>query len=177
METLVSVEREVQADKTWSLARIQPYRTMDNVIDGVVLTVNDVTERVHAIADRRARDLAEAIVDAVREPLVVLHRQLQVVAANLACASRFGGLVQALLGKRFDELGDGQWDFEAMPSLLDVTPPCERTFEAGELTHRVPGMGPALQTLRLSARRVTQAGGGTERVLSSFEVLPQASPT
>ena len=178
MKTLVSVEREVQSlEGTWYLVRIQPYRTTDNVIDGVVLTFNDVTDRVHAIADRRARDLAEAIVDTVHEPLVVLDGQLKVVAANRAYATRFGGPVQALLGKRFYEIGDRQWDVEAMHGLLDVTLPSERTFEARELTHQVPGMGPAPQQLRLSARRVAEAGGGSELVLLTFEVLSQATPT
>ena len=177
LDTLVSVEREVQAGDTWYLARIQPYRTMDNVIDGVVLTFHDVTDQVHAIADRRARDLAEAIVDAVREPLVVLDRQLRVVAANRAYASRFGGPVQALLGHSFYEIGERQWDVEAMHGLLDVASPGERTFEARELSHRVPGMGPEQQPLRFSARRVAEKKGGTtELVLLGIEVLPQAPP-
>jgi two-component system CheB/CheR fusion protein len=176
LETLVSVEREVQAGETWYLARIQPYRTMDNVIDGVVLTFNDVTERVHAIADRRARDLAEAIVDTVREPLVVLDRELHVVAANRAYASRFGGPVQALLGKSFYEIGERQWDVEAMHDLLDVASPSERTFEARTLSHRVPGMGPEPQPIRFSARRVTEKDGNTELVLLGIELLPQTPP-
>lgn len=174
LETLEPVEREVLAGDTWYLARIQPYRTMDNVIDGVVLTFNDVTERVHAIADRRARDLAEAIVDTVRDPLVVLDQRLCVVAANRAYTGLFGGPASSLLGRSFFELGDRQWDVQSMHELLDVVPPAERTFEARELTHVFPGLGE--RHLRLSARRVAEKGGSTELVLLNFEMLSNRPP-
>ncbi|MDZ4292420.1 MAG: chemotaxis protein CheB [Hydrogenophaga sp.] len=174
LDTLAPIEREVQTGSTWYLARIQPYRTMDNVIDGVVLTFNDVTERVQAIAARRARDLAEAIVDTVREPLVVLDRQLHVVAVNRAYVSCFGGPASGLLGHSFYAVGGRLWDVAPMHDLLDTVPPAERIFEARELTHVIPGMGP--QNLRLSARRVTEKGGSTELLLLSIEVLPDHPP-
>ena len=45
LDTLVLKEREVRtADGKWYLARIQPYRTLDNVIEGVVLTFTEVTD-------------------------------------------------------------------------------------------------------------------------------------
>lgn len=175
LDTLVSVEREVQAGDTWYLARIQPYRTMDNVIDGVVLTFNDVTERVHTIADRRARELAEAIVDTVRDPLVVLDQALRVVAVNRAYTSRFGAAAPALLGHGFYEIGERMWDLGPTHELLDAMPPAANAVAARELTQVFPGLGP--QRLRLAVRRVTLKGGNTELVLLSFEVLaapPQA---
>ena len=45
LDTLVPKEREVRtADGKWYLARIQPYRTLENVIEGVVLTFTEVTD-------------------------------------------------------------------------------------------------------------------------------------
>jgi PAS domain S-box-containing protein len=45
LDTLVPKEREVRtADGQWYLARAQPYRTLDNVIEGVVLTFTVVTD-------------------------------------------------------------------------------------------------------------------------------------
>jgi two-component system CheB/CheR fusion protein len=44
LKTLVSVEREVAArDGRWFAARVMPYRTLDNRIDGVVITFTDIT--------------------------------------------------------------------------------------------------------------------------------------
>jgi two-component system CheB/CheR fusion protein len=46
LETLAKVEREVQsADGRWYLARMVPYRTIDDKIDGVTLTFVDITDQ------------------------------------------------------------------------------------------------------------------------------------
>ncbi|MBV9489998.1 MAG: PAS domain-containing protein, partial [Verrucomicrobia bacterium] len=55
LRTLVPIEREVQSgDHRWYLARLQPYRTVEDNIAGVVMTFIDVTER-----KRGERELAE----------------------------------------------------------------------------------------------------------------------
>ena len=74
LDTLVPRERESRTTGGASyLTRIQPYRTLDNVIDGVVLTFADISKHVQTkMAEHKARQLAEAIIDTVREPLVVL---------------------------------------------------------------------------------------------------------
>ena len=44
LDTMLFVERQVAtSDGRWFLARIMPYRTVDNVIDGVVMTFSDIT--------------------------------------------------------------------------------------------------------------------------------------
>jgi|GEM_PF-6631566 len=169
LDTLTPIEREVQAGNTWYLARTQPYRTMDNVIDGVVLTFNDVTERVQAIAARRARDLAEAVVDTVREPLVVLDRQLHIVTANRAYWSHFGGDPAGDVGHSLYATGAGQWDFDTMREWLEAMNSPERTFKALELVHVFPALGQ--QRLKISLRRVSEKGGQTDLVLLSIQVL------
>ena len=45
LETLVFVEKEITADNDrWFMVRIMPYRTQDNVIDGVVITFINISE-------------------------------------------------------------------------------------------------------------------------------------
>ncbi|MHB8355050.1 MAG: CheR family methyltransferase, partial [Burkholderiales bacterium] len=60
LDSLVPREREVRTvSGDWYLARIQPYRTLDNVIDGVVLTFSDITKRIQAeTSSSEARKLA-----------------------------------------------------------------------------------------------------------------------
>jgi two-component system CheB/CheR fusion protein len=49
LDSLIPYEQEMQiSENVWMLARIQPYRTLDNVIDGVVLTFTDITARMNA---------------------------------------------------------------------------------------------------------------------------------
>lgn len=44
LRTLVFVEKEIATyDGCWFAARIMPYRTLENMIDGVVITFTDIT--------------------------------------------------------------------------------------------------------------------------------------
>ena len=52
--------------------RIRPYRTARNVVEGLVVTFIDITETSARERVQAARVLAESIVDAVREPFLVL---------------------------------------------------------------------------------------------------------
>jgi two-component system CheB/CheR fusion protein len=61
LRTLVPIEREVRDDGRWYLARLQPYRTVEDHIAGAVLTFVDVTDR------RKATE-------ALREQLAELER-------------------------------------------------------------------------------------------------------
>ena len=58
--------------------------------------------------------LAEAIVDTVREPLVVLDRDLRVIAASRSFYRTFVVEPQDTQGRRLYELGDGQWNIPAL---------------------------------------------------------------
>jgi chemotaxis methyl-accepting protein methylase/signal transduction histidine kinase len=62
LETLTPVTREVPTDtEEWVLVRHHPYRTVEDRVAGVVVTLLDVTERKAAEADRaRASDALEA---------------------------------------------------------------------------------------------------------------------
>src|SRR5262249_19211991 len=55
LETLAKVEREVQSQEgRWYLARMVPYRTLEDKIDGVTLTFVDITERKESAPQRMA---------------------------------------------------------------------------------------------------------------------------
>ncbi|MEX0819675.1 MAG: chemotaxis protein CheB, partial [Pirellulaceae bacterium] len=60
------------------LRRIVPYRTEDNRIDGVVITLVDISERKRAQALIEVKELAETIIDTVRDPMLVLDSDLNV---------------------------------------------------------------------------------------------------
>lgn len=62
----------------WYMARILPYRTIDNLIDGVVITFVDITEQKRTqVALQDALAYAEGIVETAREPFVVLDADLR----------------------------------------------------------------------------------------------------
>lgn len=57
LKTLNRVERQIPiADGIWFQVRILPYRTLDNRIDGVVITFMDITQSKHLEADLRSTE-------------------------------------------------------------------------------------------------------------------------
>jgi two-component system CheB/CheR fusion protein len=167
LDSLVPEEREVAtADGQRYLARIQPYRTVDNVIDGVVLTFADVTERERAreAASRGARVLAQSIVEVVPTPLMVLDTQMNLVTANQACFATFGGTLQEATGRSLFELGDGAWDTPAVREALQAASTTHTPLTAWPAT--LPGT-PSKEPRRiwLSVRRMRESEVGADLVL------------
>jgi two-component system CheB/CheR fusion protein len=54
LQTLVFIEKEIPtSDGHWFVTRIMPYRTLDNTIDGVVITFMDITRTKELEAELR----------------------------------------------------------------------------------------------------------------------------
>ena len=70
-----------------------------------------------------ARALAQAIVDTVREPLLVFDKDLRVIAASRSFYSVFKVSPEDTQGRRLYELGDGQWDIPKLRLLLEKSYP------------------------------------------------------
>jgi two-component system CheB/CheR fusion protein len=153
LDTLVPHEREVHTKEASYLARIQPYRTLDDVIDGVVLTFTDISTRVlaeAAVIDER--ELFEAIVNTVREPLIVLDAQLRVVTASSSFYRYFQASLQDTVGRPIYQLGNNQWNIPRLRELLENILPDNQALENFGMEHDFPLIGH--RKLLLNARRV-----------------------
>lgn len=84
LDTLIPREREVRTlDGSWYLARIQPYRTLDNVIEGVVLSFTEVT--AFKLASETVRR-SEAMLATAQEIAHLGSWELDVAAGLLHCS-------------------------------------------------------------------------------------------
>ncbi len=171
LDTLIPIEREVRAvDGAWYLARMQPYRTLDNVIAGVVLTFTSVTDfKLASEAVQLARDLAEGIVDTVSEPLIVLDSALQVVSAGNSFYRHFRVTPEDTVGRKVYDLGNGQWNIPALRQLLEDLLPQKQVLEGYVVEHDFPGLGP--RRMVLNARRIVTAKGRTELILLAMVAI------
>ena len=174
LETLVPREREVRTTAgAWYLARIQPYRTLDNVIEGVVLTFIGLTEMKQVQeALREARELAEGIVDTVREPLIVLDGALRVVSASRSFYQRFQVAPEETVGRPLYELGNRQWDIPTLRELLETVLPRDRSFDGYLVEHDFPTIGQ--RKMLLSARRIVGKTADTQLILLAMEMPTQS---
>ena len=135
LHKLIPIEKEFEsADDHWYSRRILPYRTEDNRIGGVVFTFIDITERKRLdLENRCARLFAEAVVATIREPLLVLDKNLQVVKANKAFYDLFETDRANTEGIAIYDLGDGQWDIPSLRRLLEDIFSSNESFDDYEL--------------------------------------------
>ena len=115
--------------------------------------------------------LAEAIVDTVREPLVVLDRDLRVVAASRSFYRTFAVEPRNTQGRKLYELGDGQWNIPALRIVLEDVIPKHRTVEAYEVEHEFPAIG--RRVMLLNARQVFDEDGLGSALLVAIEDVTQ----
>src|SRR4051812_9825463 len=85
--------------------------------------------------------LAEAIVDTIREPLLLLDRSLAVRLANRSFYKLFRVRPYETLGRSVYEVGDGQWDLPELRRLLDELLPANGSFDDFEVEHDFLGVG------------------------------------
>ncbi|MBC7786978.1 MAG: PAS domain-containing protein [Methylophilaceae bacterium] len=175
LETLVSFEREVQTNKgVCYLLRMQPYRTLDNVIEGIVLTFTDITQRVKAeTAVKNALYLSESIVDTIREPLLVMDANLQIVSANRAFCHYFQVTSEDTSGRKIYDLGNRQWNIAALRELLETILPRDQTFEGYVVEHDFPNIGH--RKMMLNARRIDGKLGEPSLILLAMEEVKAVS--
>jgi len=158
MDTLVPVEKVLQTkDDHWFNMRIMPYRTTDNVIDGVVITFNDVTELKNLEQLMKGnKEYAEAIIETVIEPLLVLDDTMHVVSANKAFYNAFHTIPHDIEGLALFDINGGQWDIPELKKQLAEVLPMKKALENLKVEHEFPGIG-HLQLL-LNARKLDIAG-------------------
>jgi two-component system CheB/CheR fusion protein len=175
LDSLVPFEHEVQTTRgEWYLARIQPYRTLDNMIDGVVMTFTDISQRLSAESEvQAARNQAEAIVNTVREPLIVLDSSLRIVSASQSFYKRFKTSPEKTVGMLLYELGNRQWDIPELRELLEGILPQKITIEDYALELKIAGNG--LYKLVLNAREVSGKENSVPYILLAIEEIRQNS--
>ena len=176
LDSLIPREKHVRTTANeWYLVRIMPYRTLENVIDGVVLTFSDITDLKTVEAEAKtARDYAQSIVDTVREPLLVLNGKFEVVSASRAFYQKFAVTPEATLGKVLYALGNNQWDIPKLRELLETVLPKDTVFENFRVEHDFPAIGH--KTLMLNARRISGEEGTTQLILLAMEdITPPGS--
>jgi two-component system CheB/CheR fusion protein len=134
--------------------RLLPYRTRDNLIDGVVVTFMDITERKRAeqtLWSSRLMYVAQNLESTSREAFLVLDGDLKVITANPAFYTYFKTIPQETEGRRVYELGNRQWDIPRFKELLEQIIPEKAAIADFAVEHNFPGIG--VKKLLLNARR------------------------
>jgi len=128
----------------WYSLRILPSVGPDGKTDGAVLMLIDID------AAKRGLDFAEAIVETVREPLVILNQNLQVVKANKSFYDTFQAAPEETEEHLIYDLGNRQWNIPKLRELLENILPAHSTFRDFEVTHEFEHVGRKVMLLNAS---------------------------
>jgi len=134
LDHLTPLNREVRtADQRWYLMRMRPYRTVDNKIDGIVISFIDVTER------HRAEERFRLAVEAAPSGMILVNSEGRIVLVNAHIERLFGYTREELVGQRTEVL---------VPERFRTKHPGLRTNYMTESSIRPMGAGRDLFALR-----------------------------
>ncbi|PIP76871.1 MAG: hypothetical protein COW85_12000 [Ignavibacteria bacterium CG22_combo_CG10-13_8_21_14_all_37_15] len=148
----------------------------------ILLAIEDITERKEietglektrkelAVIKKSADELgefAENIINTVREPLLVLDKDLRVVKASRSFYDFFKVSSDETIGKLIYDLGNHQWDIPKLRELLETILPEKATFDNYEVEHDFSTIGKRI--MLLNARQIERAFGKEKIILLAIE--------
>jgi two-component system CheB/CheR fusion protein len=154
VNTLVVKVKEVQdVEGRWYSLTIRPYKTVDNRIDGVLMTLVNVDDMKRSLLRiKEAYAYANDIVETVREPLLILGPDLKVITANRSFYESFLADPAEIEGRYLYELGNGQWEIPELRKLLQEVLREKKSFSDFEVAVELPVIG--RKTMMLNAREI-----------------------
>ena len=145
----------------WFSLRILPSVGPGGKTDGAVMMLIDID------AAKRGLDYAEAIVETVREPLVILDQNLKVLGANKTFYETFQTTPETTEQRLIWDLGDGQWNIPALREKLETVLPAHATFRDFEVTHEFENVG--RKVMLLNAREIFDPNSQVRTILLAIE--------
>lgn len=111
----------------------------------------------------------KTVVDVVHEPVLILDKELRVLAANESFYRVFQVEAKDTENKIVYELGNGQWNIAKLRKLLEDILPKNSFFKGFEVTHEFPFIGH--KTMILNARQIHIKKESTTNILPAIILL------
>jgi two-component sensor histidine kinase len=148
----------VPSQKQPPILVFQAYRRVEDRV--IFLSMIEFQKMEHA------QTLAQAIVNTIPEPFVVLDDQFRVLAASASFYRVFKVESDQTRGRLLYSLGDGQWDIPALRLLLETIIPEQASMDGFEVEHDFPNLG--RRTMLLNARQVVYEDSESTTILLAF---------
>ncbi|SHJ97987.1 PAS fold [Tangfeifania diversioriginum] len=118
-------------------------------------------------AAEQSREFAESIIDTIRQPLLVLDKNLRVITANQYFYKLFQVSPESTKGNLLYNLGKNQWDIPELKELLKKTLPEFSAVEDFEVEYQFETIGHKI--MLLNARELLQKQGKERLILLAIE--------
>jgi two-component system CheB/CheR fusion protein len=170
LATLRAREIEVQdRSNVWYSMRLRPYRTEDNRIDGLVVVLFEIDRLKRSFQEvERSRNFSRTIVEAVREPLLVLGADRRVLMANDAFLKTFHTSRTALENRLVFELEPTGFRSAAFKRMLADALGRRLRHHDFEIEFAIDGSTPTI--MAIDARHFDQLGDGAVVLLTMKDI-------
>jgi len=152
--------------------RAAPIRNANGEVAGMVLVFRDLTERrqqERLVQD--TLDYANNIIATLREPFLVLSKDLRVKTANRQFYKTFQISPEETENQFVYDLGNRQWDIPALRTLLGEVLSNNHPIHDYAVEHDFQSIGRKI--MQLNARCIHQPGNHSELILLSIEDITE----
>ena len=170
MKKLTRIEAEVPGDADrWYLRRMLPYRTRTIGLPAWSLR-SSISPSASGRADEvnEARVYADAIVQTIRTPLLVLDTDLRVMSANAPFLEAFKVDAEQTQNRLFFHLGNRQWEIPTLRRLLETVLPRDTVVEDFEVENSI-----GQRIMLLNARKLSRGAGRADLILLAIEDITE----
>ncbi|MDR3625660.1 MAG: PAS domain-containing protein, partial [Ignavibacteriaceae bacterium] len=116
-------------------------------------------------------EFAENIINTVREPLLILDKDLRVVKASRSFYDFFKVSSGETIGTLIYDLGNHQWDIPKLRELLETILPEKTTFDNYEVEHDFSTIGKRI--MLLNARKIQRGAEKEQIILLAIEDITE----
>jgi signal transduction histidine kinase len=145
-----------------NLMKTKQTKTLNTLPEITKLTIEELIE---------AYAFSDAIVETVREPLLILDGDLHIKRANSAFFKTFKVNKKDTLNCLIYDLGNKQWDIPKLRELLLEILPEKKSFNDFEVIHRFQTIGN--KHMLLNARQIVLDGYKTKLILLAIEDITE----
>lgn len=137
-----------------------------------IVIVNKHQEGLDPLGDPKdGHILTRAIIDTIREPLIVLDEELRIITASRSFYKKFNMSHELTHSKMFYDLGNGEWDVPALRLLLEKVISEHTIVEDYEVTHDFLTLGH--RVMLINACEIRFENGRKRMLLSINDVTEQ----
>ena len=131
-----------------------------------LITVNDeLMDRQEQLV--MARLYSEAIIETIREPLIVLNKEMRIKSANASFYRYFKATETDVEGRIVFDIFSGQWNIESFRDKLVRVLPDRLKLDDIEIVTNLPGLGE--RTMLLNIRPILNENLGEHLILLAIE--------
>lgn len=132
----------------------------------IIIINNELLDRNKQL--NNARLYTEAIVDTIRDPLLIIDQELRIKRASRSFYLKFKMSEKEVEGQLLYEIGNGEWNIPELKKMLERILPEKTVMENFKVMQNLPGLGK--RVLYLNARTIV-IPGEEQLVLLAMEEL------